>query len=94
MKTLILTILFFWLLPVLPACDKAIPYYPITKNGDLVCVIVQPEDQFFIFLTERSCGIQVSRPLSEGSVIEFDKTYYDEVNFIQVIRWPETNGDR
>ncbi len=38
MKTLIMLMLCFWLLPVLPACDEALPSSPIAVVGDTIYV--------------------------------------------------------
>lgn len=92
MKTLILFILCFWLLPVLPACDEATPEYPITIVNDVVYLALYPGDSHSTLITNDFCVVRVWRPYGENATIEFDEWYDEEINHVHISRGTPENA--
>lgn len=89
MKTLILFILCFWLLPALPACDEATPDYPINVIDDGLYLILESGDRFKIELWNHGCIVVVTRSYSDDADLVFREGVSAEINHVHISRQPE-----
>jgi len=93
MKTLILFILCFWLLPALPACDDvAVGDYPIECIGDTVYVFPLPDDYYSIFMTRSSCLVSILRPYDDNTDIRFSD-YLHNIRHVHIFRGLTDDGN-
>jgi len=85
MKTLILFILCFWLLPALPACDEVVVGdYPFECVGDSVYLFPLPDDWYCIVSKPGTCSVTVKRDYDDTIEIEFNDTFYN-INHVHII---------
>lgn len=83
MKTIIMFILLFWLLPALPACDEVISDNPINVIGDTVYVFLVVDDKVDVFLSSNYGEVTVVR-LYDDYHVTFEEEIEDKVNKVIV----------